>query len=59
MAQWWDPAGRAPGREEAGCWRLMQEGKRYLAGTWPGGDVEAQRGDASTDPCNGGGVELT
>jgi len=28
----------------------MEGGTRYLAGTWPAGDVEAQR--RPDDPCN-------
>jgi hypothetical protein len=57
MVAWWDPSGVAPGRNEPGCWRMFEAGKRYRAGEWPAGDVEALR--KPTDPCNGGGVELT
>jgi hypothetical protein len=35
----------------AGCWRLMDGGKRYFQGYWPEGNVDAQKRD--TDPCNG------
>ncbi|HEX9888014.1 MAG TPA: hypothetical protein VGA69_00930 [Nitriliruptorales bacterium] len=51
QAQWWDPSGRVPGHNSTGCWRMMERGRRYLAGSWPEGDVEAQR-DPSSDPCN-------
>jgi len=59
QVSWWDPAARPPGRSEAGCWRLMEDGQRYLAGQWPQGDVEEQR-DIANDPCNNlNGVELS
>jgi hypothetical protein len=48
--QWWDPSGEAPDNTGRGCWRMMQRGRRYVAGTWPEGDVEAQR--TPDDPCN-------
>ena len=49
-AMWWDSQGRAPGASQNGCWRMPEEGKRYLAGTWPAGDVVAQRKPG--DVCN-------
>ncbi|MDQ1436676.1 MAG: hypothetical protein QOK43_305 [Acidimicrobiaceae bacterium] len=40
---WWDSTGDPPGENAApGCWRLMQEGKRFQAGDWN----DWQRGDA-------------
>ncbi|HVE75393.1 MAG TPA: hypothetical protein VND22_01355 [Actinomycetota bacterium] len=48
---WWDssapdPTG-APG--VFGCYRMVREGKRYLAGEWEGGDDVFQN---QSDPCN-------
>ena len=48
----------APDNRQPGCWRMMEAGKRYLAGTWPAGDVDAQR-NPSADPCNAQGREFT
>ncbi|HEX9888416.1 MAG TPA: hypothetical protein VGA69_02980 [Nitriliruptorales bacterium] len=59
QAQWWDPQGQAPGRRGNGCWRMIEQGQRYLAGTWPEGDVEQQRGDAGTDACTTQGPDVT
>ena len=48
---WWDPASRSRNGRQ-GCWRMPEDGRRYLPGTWPSGDVPAQR-NAQRDPCNG------
>ncbi len=45
---WWDPAGQHASAPEPGCWRMVNEGRRYLAGRWPGQDTVFQ--DRS-DPC--------
>ena len=51
VVMWWDPQGKPPGStSQNGCWRMYEGGKRYLAGTWPQGDVLAQRTPA--DICN-------
>ncbi|HEX9888407.1 MAG TPA: hypothetical protein VGA69_02935 [Nitriliruptorales bacterium] len=55
QALWWDPTGQAPGRGEAGCWRIVENGRRYLPGDWPPGDIDAQR--TTDDPCNGNPAE--
>ena len=34
-----------------GCWRLLDGGQRYTAGTWSSGNVMAHR--KASDPCNG------
>ena len=58
---WWDPQGRSRGggtpSNRPGCWRLVREGKRYLAGSWAGGDDVFAN---PSDPCNGydGGIKL-
>jgi hypothetical protein len=49
---WWDSSQTPPGQQTKGCWRMVENGKRYLAGQWPGGNVDAQR-NRNTDPCNG------
>ncbi|HEX9889271.1 MAG TPA: hypothetical protein VGA69_07315 [Nitriliruptorales bacterium] len=49
VAMWWDPDTPPPGQSNPGCYRMTEAGKRYFAGTWPEGDVLAQRGP--DDPC--------
>ena len=51
MVKWWDSESTAPGRNEPGCWRMVEEGRRYFAGTWPERDAAAGR-NRSADPCN-------
>lgn len=48
---WWDSSAPDPNREAGvvGCWRMVQSGKRYLAGTWEPGDVAFN----PSDTCNG------
>jgi len=49
---WWDPDAPDPNKEPnvKGCWRMVRDGKRYLAGTWEKADeVQQNRADA----CNG------
>lgn len=48
--QHWDPSGHTPGTSGGGCWRMVEQGKRYLAGTWPARDIAALR--RLDDPCN-------
>jgi hypothetical protein len=33
---WWDSSGTAPSGAEPGCWRLVEDGRRYLDGDWAG-----------------------
>lgn len=56
QAQWWDPNGTDPANGQPGCYRMMEGGRRYTAGNWPPGDVEAQR--AADDPCNYQGFNI-
>jgi hypothetical protein len=49
QVEWWDSSGTTDG-SRAGCWRMMEGGRRYFADRWPDGDVMAQR--APGDPCN-------
>ncbi len=57
QVQWWDPTGIPPDDDGQGCWRSMEGARRYLAGTWPDGDVEAQR-DPAKDQCNYQGLSV-
>jgi hypothetical protein len=48
--QWWDPQGKAAGSNQPGCFRMVRNGARALAGQWKGkDDVFAN----PSDPCNG------
>ncbi|HUR48967.1 MAG TPA: hypothetical protein VMY88_05480, partial [Acidimicrobiales bacterium] len=50
-AMWWDS--NAPSRNNhRGCWKMPNGGRRYLAGTWPEGDVLTLQNRAQ-DVCNG------
>ncbi len=56
MEIWWDPDGIPPGGADegsasgaTGCYRMVSEGHRYLAGRWPQGDEVF----VNEDPCNG------
>jgi hypothetical protein len=50
-AMTWDNQGQAPGSNTPGCWRSIEDGRRYLPGKWPGGNINAQF-DGNM-PCNG------
>jgi hypothetical protein len=51
IAEIWRASNTAPGSSTPGCWAAIEHGKRYLAGRWPEGNVDAQlTGD---EPCNG------
>jgi hypothetical protein len=54
---WWDPSGVPPGGADTGstsgatgCYRMVQEGRRYLAGEWPRADEVFTN---PNDPCTG------
>ncbi len=51
---WWDPNAPDPDGDpnQMGCWRLVEGGKRYLAGEWPGVDNAFQNPE---DPCDNQG----
>ena len=53
QVEWWDASGQDPEAITAkqGCWRMIQGGKRYIAGTWPRGDAWLRR-QPGQDPCN-------
>ena len=46
----WDAEGQAPGDNRPGCWRSIENGKRYLPGEWPKGNIDAQL--TGREPCN-------
>ncbi len=53
VAEWWDPEGSDPTPDTygpKGCWRMAENGKRYLLGTWPRRDVPQPSLD---NICNG------
>src|SRR5207248_1643135 len=50
VAEWWNPSGGGSASQTAGCWMMIDEGNRFFPGSWPSGDVPAQR--AGSDPCN-------
>jgi hypothetical protein len=52
---WWDSSGTAPSSTEPGCWRLVDDGRRYRTEDWAG----RQGGDSGifqrvpAEPCQG------
>lgn len=64
QVDWWDglrgksqPAGGVgpTGAQTGGCWRAMEQGRRYEAGQWPPGNIDAQMQYTlldSSDPCS-------
>lgn len=59
VIEWWDPSGEPhpdqgesadDGANRPGCWRMPQEGRRYLKDGWPEGNITAQK--QTNDPCN-------
>lgn len=56
MEMWWDPNTPAPGRNQPGCFRLVQGGRRYLPSDWTSTDEVFT--NPQTAPCSslsGGG----
>jgi hypothetical protein len=49
--EWWDSVGRDAASKAPGCWRLIDGGQRYLAGTWPKEDFATRR-RPGTDVCS-------
>lgn len=48
MVEKWDPAGT--GASGTGCWRPARAGKRFIADSWPKGDLGSF--GSPDDPCN-------
>ncbi len=61
VAMWWDANAVAPNNTDSGCWRMVQNAKRYL--NPPHGGFPAQEfttTKSNSDVCNGyGGLALT
>lgn len=53
QAEIWDANGEAPGDNRPGCWKAIEGGKRYLSGTFPDGNINAQFDDHRALECNG------
>lgn len=51
---WWDPNSTPPNGTQAGCYRMPEDGKRYVVGTYPKEEATA-RWNRQSDPCNGFG----
>jgi hypothetical protein len=48
--EWWDSSGQSSA-STPGCYRMLEDGKRYRAGTWPAGNVADARKQPG-DACN-------
>jgi hypothetical protein len=58
IAMWWDSNATAPNSSNAGCWKVIQNAKRYLYGTFPTQEIQTMK--SPNDVCNGyGGHTLT
>jgi hypothetical protein len=53
---WWDGATQAPGHNSPGCWRLVDEGKRYLPEEWTTDDKLFNPAGAPCNAFQGGGA---
>jgi hypothetical protein len=53
--QWWDTNGRTATSNQPGCWRMVREGRRFLAGKWEGGDDVFRN---TSDPCTAYGGSI-
>jgi hypothetical protein len=51
ISMWWDPNGQIRGWSGQGCWRLTDNGKRYLVDGWPRRNLSDARRPG--DVCNG------
>jgi len=49
-SEFWDPEGTAPGSSIPGCWRMVEDGRRYVADGWDEGNIDARA--RPEDPCN-------
>ncbi|HZU74555.1 MAG TPA: hypothetical protein VE990_17490 [Acidimicrobiales bacterium] len=54
--EWWDPTGQDPNSSNKGCWRMVENGNRFLDGQFPNGNLNAQ--NSPSDVCNGFGEEI-
>ena len=58
VAMWWDANQVPPTSPDPGCWRMVDEAKRYIIGQFPAQEINAMK--SNDDPCNGyrGGATL-
>jgi hypothetical protein len=42
VVEHYDPTTNPPGSNYRGCWRMLEDGKRYREGQWPAGNINAQ-----------------
>jgi hypothetical protein len=50
LAETWDPDGRATATSSPGCYRMVENGLRHVAGKWPAGNIND--GFTGTEECN-------
>lgn len=53
QAEIWDANGQPPGDNRPGCWKAIEGGRRYTAGRFPEGNVNAQFDNFRALECNG------
>lgn len=56
VVEWWDSTAQDPNSSNKGCWRMDENGNRFLDGKFPSGNINAQFVPA--DACNGWGEEI-
>ena len=49
--EWWDSSAAGYGTTNQGCWKMTDDGRRYITGQFPSGDITAQR-NPGRDACN-------
>ncbi len=59
VVMWWDANKVPPTSPDPGCWRMVNQAKRYLVGQFPAQEIYSMRSQQD-DPCNGyrGGATL-
>ena len=50
QVEWYDPSATGYGTTNAGCWRMIDGGQRYLPGGFPAGNATDQK--KASDVCN-------
>jgi hypothetical protein len=59
IAMWWDSSAVPPNSSSQGCWKMVNNAKRYLFGQFPAQEIMTMK-NAAADQCNGyGGHALT
>lgn len=49
---YWDTLGQDPEYQNPGCYRMVEDGRRYTARTWPSGNLDAQLRPDRDEVCN-------